>query len=127
MLDVHLRCWSWSQKFVEHTSKLAHRNRVAQEHILERVIKFDGQDVEYFVQQFMEIADANGWAPIATCLHLQEALTDGARECGRAGTIPGILAALRARYGLSAREARAQLASLKRDGQTSLQEHAAQV
>jgi hypothetical protein len=45
VLDVHLRCWSWNQKFVEHTSKLAHRNRVAQEHIFERVIKFDGQDV----------------------------------------------------------------------------------
>ena len=76
--------------------------------------QYDGQgDVEYFIQQFMEVADANAWTPVATRLHLQEALKEGARECGRAGTIPGILAAIRARHGLSAREARAQLASLK--------------
>ena len=90
--------------------------------------QFDGSgEVNYFIQQFTDVADANQWNPAATLLHLREALKDGARECGKANTIAGIFAALQARFGLSVREARAKLTSLRRDSRTSLQEHAAEV
>ena len=54
-------------------------------------------------------------------------MKETARDCGRPDTLDGIFDALRARFGLSAREARAKLASLKRNHQTTLQEHAAEV
>ena len=90
--------------------------------------QFDGTgEVNYFIQQFTDVADANQWNAAAALLHLREALKDGARECGKANTIAGIFAALQARFGLSIREARAKLTSLRRDSRTSLQEHAAEV
>lgn len=90
--------------------------------------QFEGTgDIEYFIQQFNSVAEANEWEPEAKFLHLREALREGARDCGRAGTIDGIFTALRARYGLSPKEARLQLNTLKKRFQTSLQEHATEV
>jgi hypothetical protein len=89
---------------------------------------FDGQgDVELFIQQFLEVSVANRWEETATLLHLRETLKEGARDCGRPRTLEGIFVALRARYGFSPREARARLGALKRDQQTTLQEHASEV
>ena len=35
----------------------------------------DGQgDIEYFIQQFTDVSDANGWGAAAELLHLREAL-----------------------------------------------------
>jgi hypothetical protein len=70
---------------------------------------------------------ANEWRHGAAVLHLREALKDGAQDCGRAGDLHLIFNALRARYGLSSREARARLSNLKKDSRTSLQEHAVEV
>ena len=37
--------------------------------------QFDGTGVvNYFIQQFIDVADANGWQPAAAVLHLREAL-----------------------------------------------------
>ena len=84
-------------------------------------------DVEYFIRQFLEIAEANEWAAAAARLHLREALKETARDCGKPDTLDGIFAALRARFGLTNREARARLAALKREHKTSLQEHASEM
>ena len=73
------------------------------------------------------MADANGWGRAASLLHLRDALREGAQDCGRAETIPAIFTALRSRYGLTPREARARISALRRDSQTSLQEHATEV
>jgi hypothetical protein len=93
-----------------------------------RTPTFDGQgDVELFISQFQEVAAANQWEEVAVLLHLREALKENARDCGRAPTTGGILTALRARYGLSPREARTRLNTLHRDHTTTLQEHAMEV
>ena len=84
-------------------------------------------DVEYFIQQFTQVATANGWTELATLLHLRESLQDGARECGRADTIQGVFNILRARYGLTVREARNRLGCIKRNNRCPLQEHATEV
>ena len=84
-------------------------------------------DVEYFIQHYQEVALANQWGPGATLLHLRRALVDGATDCGKPATETGIYNALRSRYGLSPREARARLSTLRKDHKTSLQEHASEV
>jgi hypothetical protein len=89
---------------------------------------YDGKgDVELFIIQFEEVAEANRWGDAAALLHLREALKEGARDCGRAQSLMGTFTALRARYGLSPREARSKLNSLRREPSTTLQEHASEV
>lgn len=73
------------------------------------------------------MAAANEWEDAAAYLHLREALKEGAQDCGRPQTLAGIFTALRARYGLSPREARTRLNGLRRDSSTTLQEHASEV
>ena len=84
-------------------------------------------DVELFIQHFQEVAGANGWNQVATLLHLRESLEDKAQGCSRAETSEGIFTALRARFGLTAREARGRLAGLKRDTRCPLHDHAVEV
>ena len=87
--------------------------------------EFNGEgDVELFIQHFTEVAQANDWNPMATLLHLREVLKEGARECGRPDQVADIFALLRSRYGLTAREARSKLSSLKKDTRCSLYDHA---
>ena len=90
--------------------------------------KFDGTgDVNYFITQFETIGIANEWSQAATFLHLRESLKDGAQDCGRPDSVEGILSALRARYGVSPREARARLTTIRRDPKITLQEHASEI
>ena len=84
-------------------------------------------DVDYFIQQFEEVAMANEWDRVSTLLYLREALQDGAQDCGRADTPEGVFNALRVRYGLTTREARNRLSTLKRDTRCTLAEHAVEV
>lgn len=84
-------------------------------------------DVEYFIRQFTEVAEANGWAEAAQRLHMREALREEARDCGQAATVGEICIALRARFGVTEREARSRLANLKRDYHVTLQEHSTNV
>ena len=67
-------------------------------------------DVEYFIDQFNEVAEANGWDDASTLILLKERLKDEARECGRSPTIQGVEDRLKTRFGLTPREARAKLA-----------------
>ena len=87
--------------------------------------KYNGTgDVEYFLDQFTEVAEANGWDDASTLIHLRESLKDEARECGRSPTLQGVEDRLRTRFGLTPREARAKLALCKKAPKTSLQQHA---
>ena len=93
-----------------------------------RAPQYNGQgDVEYFVSRFEAVSDANDWGHAAALLHLREALKEDAEGCGKAPTVPAVYAALRARFGLSPREARSRLSTLRKEYRTSLQEHAAEV
>ena len=48
-----------------------------------KVPQYTGQgDIEYFISRFKEIAEANGWRPVATLLHLGDSLRDSAEDCG---------------------------------------------
>ena len=90
--------------------------------------RYDGKsDVELFIQQFTEIGEANNWERPAALLHLKEALVDTARDCSRPTTVEGVLAALRSRFGLTVREARAKLTIMRRDYNTPLQEHSVEI
>ena len=89
--------------------------------------KFNGVgNVETFIQQFVDTMDANEWAPVASVLHLRGCLEE-ARECDASGDLQGIFAALRARFGLTPREARAKLSRLRREYKVTLQEHSSKV
>ena len=81
-------------------------------------------DVEYLLDQFHEVAKANGWNNAGTLIHLQESLMEDARECGRSPTLQGVEDGLRSRFGMTPREARAKLALCKKATKTSLQQHA---
>ena len=90
--------------------------------------KYNGQgDIEYFISRFEEITDANEWEPGAAPLHLRDSLGESAEDCGRAANGQTIYAALRARFGMSPREARLRLSKLRKYFRTSLQEHVAEV
>ena len=52
--------------------------------------------------------------PRATLLHFREVLKENAEGCGKAADKPNIFAALRARFGLSPREAHSKLSFRKR-------------
>ena len=93
-----------------------------------RLPPFEGKgDVEYFIRRFNEVSEANKWDERTATIHLREALKGSATDCGKAHHLDGILTALRARYGLTARKARLKLNSLKKDPKMSLQEHANEV
>ena len=93
-----------------------------------KTLQFSGEEnIEYFIQQFEGVAQANQWDGEATFMHLREALTDGARDCGQSFKTVGIYASLRARYWLFLREARSLLNNLRKDSRTPLAEHASEV
>ena len=90
--------------------------------------KFNGVgNVETFIQQFLDVVEANEWTPAAAILHIRGCLEEEARECGAAGDMQGVFAALRARFGLTPREARTKLSRLRREYKTTLQEHSSRV
>jgi hypothetical protein len=90
--------------------------------------KYDGKsDVELFIEQFTVIGRTNQWQDAGALLHLKEALVDDARDCSRGATIEAVLDTLRLRFGVSRREARTKLSSIKKDNTTSLQEHSVEL
>ena len=93
-----------------------------------KVPEFDGTgDVELFLQQFHDVADASRWEPMVRLLKLKEALTGKARDCVQPATFAGVTDALRTRFGLTVRQARAGLEGLYRDPRTNLSDHALEV
>lgn len=89
-----------------------------------RVPTFDGTgEVEGFITQFEGVAALAPWTPDVLLLQLQAALTGGAHDLGHGPTVEAILASLRLRYGITPREARGKLEALRKDPQTTLQEH----
>ena len=93
-----------------------------------KVPEFDGTgDVELFLQQFGEVAEVSDLEPKIQVLKLKEALSGKARDCAQPGTLAGVIEALRMRYGLTVRQARAGLDGLYQDARTSLSDHAREV
>ena len=70
-------------------------------------------DIELFLGQFDDVAVANRWGEHAILLHLRAHLEGSAQACGAGRTRDRIEDALRARFGLSQRQANDRLAHLK--------------
>jgi len=93
-----------------------------------KVPTFSGEEpVEQFVQKFQDVMEVAQWPPRIALLKLRMALSDKAKPYGVGPDIDGIFASLRARFGISAIDARARLQRLRRDPHTPLQEHATTV
>ena len=83
--------------------------------------KYNGTgDVELFIQQFNDITNANGWDNASSLLHLRTSLEQSAADCGRGMTIAEVQANLRARFGMTARQAKDRFANIKRESGQSL-------
>ena len=104
------------------------RTAEAERRELFKLPHFDGTgDVLYFINRFEDVREANEWPNEVTRLHLRAALRDAATDCGQADTVDRIYAALRARFGVTARDAWNKLANLRRDYETSLEEHSTEI
>jgi hypothetical protein len=83
--------------------------------------KYDGSsDVELFITQFNDVKHANNWGRAETLLHLRSCLEKDAIDCGRGEDYEEVLDNLRARFGLSVRQARDRLSALRREPNQSL-------
>ena len=86
---------------------------------------FSGEeDVEQFITEFSDVAAICRWPARVTLIQLRLCLTGPAKPYGIGQTVDDICEALRARFGLTARDARVQLQSLRRNPKTNLREHA---
>lgn len=83
---------------------------------------YDGStDVELYTQQFADVQAANEWNAAEAVLHLRSCLEDDAIDSGTGATVEAIFANLRARFGLTQRQARDRLSVLQRKPSQSLQ------
>ena len=83
--------------------------------------KFNGTgDVELFIQQFNDVREANGWDAPTALLQLRTCLEQSAADCGRAANVDATIASLRARFGITVRQARDRLANLRRESGQSI-------
>jgi len=90
-----------------------------------KVPTFTGiEDVEQFASEFHETWDITQWPPRVALAKLRGALTGEAKPYGQRPSVDGILVALRARFGITAPDARSRLQRLLRKENTPLQDHA---
>ena len=89
---------------------------------------FNGEgNVELFITQFQAVQRANGWTDGQALLHICSCLEGPALTCGKADTIGEVLDTLRARYGLTSRQAKERLSHVKKNPGATLHEYAAEV
>jgi len=85
---------------------------------------FSGEDVKQFITELSDVAAICRWPNRVTLIQLRLCLTGPAKPYGRSQGVGDIFEAMRARFGLTARDARVQLQCLKRNQKTNLREHA---
>ena len=85
--------------------------------------QFEGQgDVDLFISQFKDVAEANGWTDQESVLHLRSSLGGRALECGRGKTSEEIFTELCLQFGMSTKQARERLRKFQRSSKQSLRE-----
>ena len=87
----------------------------------------DKSDVENFIQQFEDEMIFNDWSAGSALLHLRERLKGQAKDCVQEQSVRVIYGILKARFGMTTKEAQTKLAGLRRTCRTTLQEHAMEV
>lgn len=76
--------------------------------------QFNGTgDIDQYISQFQEVSAANRWTESEARLHLKLSLSDTATSCGEGKTTKEIFQNLQARFGLSIRQAKEKLRSIK--------------
>ena len=84
---------------------------------------YEGQtDVELFITQFQDVAVANDWSATEALLHLRNCLRGDAVECGREVSLADTFQSLRARFGLTPKQARERLQTLQKKNKQSFHE-----
>lgn len=83
--------------------------------------------VNCFIRQFTNVAETNQGNSLATRLHPQQALKEIARYCGQVEEIEEIFINLRARLGITVKEATSRLTYLGRDVKAMLAKHANEI
>lgn len=83
--------------------------------------------MDYFIRLFTVVSVAIDWEPSAIRFQLREILKDTASDFGQAEEVADIFAALKTRFGVTAREAMSRLTSLRKKPKATLAEHAAEV
>ena len=84
-------------------------------------------DIELFLKQFDDVAVANGWTEEQQTLHLRAQLLGPAQNCGRGRSKAEIVEDLRARFGLTGRQAKERLSMLRRGARQSLHDLCAEI
>jgi len=82
------------------------------------------EDVEQFIQEFNKVMAITQWPPRVALIQLRTALMEQAKPYWLGSSVNGIFAALQARFGISAVDARARLQRLYQEARTPLQDHA---
>jgi len=82
------------------------------------------EDVKQFASEFNETWDITQWPPRVVLAKLRGSLTGEAKPYGQRPSVDGIFVALRARFGITAPDARSRLQRLLRKEDTSLQDQA---
>jgi len=86
---------------------------------------FSGEeDMEQFITEFSDVAAICRWPNRVSLIQLWLCLTGLAKPYGIGQDVGDIFEAWRARFGLTARDARVQLQGLRRNPKTNLREHA---
>ena len=84
-------------------------------------------DVELFLTQFKDVAIINQWEPLETLLHLRGCLRGKATECGRETTLEDTFESLRGRFGISPKQAKETLKTLRKRPQQSFHEVSSEI
>ena len=83
--------------------------------------KYNGEtDVVLFITQFNDFSQANGWAEHEKILHLRGSLEGTAHECGRGQTVTEVVESLKTKFGITPRQARDKLSSIKKTSRQSV-------
>ena len=77
-----------------------------------------------FLQQFNDVAEASNWNVLSRLLNLWVSMEGGAANCGHKGTVEEILAYIRARYGLTEKQALDKLSVIRKPVNHSFHEYA---
>lgn len=79
-------------------------------------------DIDIFITQFQDVAQANRWTDDESRLHLRLSLTSKATDCGIGGSVQEIFESLKSRFGMSTRQAKDRLRSIQLKPGQGLQE-----
>lgn len=75
-------------------------------------------DVEQFIKEFQDIATIAEWLAPVRLLQLRSCMTEPAKSYAIGEDVQQIYQALRARFGMTARDVKDKLQSMRRDGRT---------